>query len=357
MKKIILFMLLACSAGYSQNASTYFPPSTGYKWFFKNTPLDSLNNPVTSQATFQIDSFAANVTYKGLPASQVLTKSGLTSINQNAPYSDTNHFNFQSTNAWYYLNVLSLVGSIPVIDSIAFIAFLRSFEAWYNTYRFSENVNTNYTIFSRDTTFTIDTLTLPLRISTTGRRYNDQSVTTVNGTFLAKKFVLTFGLSYLLTIPPFPTIEIPIIRRPDTVYFASGIWKIKEVIPSVNVDLSSIGYNIAFAVPGMLTELTSSTSSIFNNSNSVTAEFQLHQNYPNPFNPETIIRYNLSTSGFVTLKVYDMLGKEVSVLVDEMKNPGNYIAEFDGRDFPSGNYYYTLKAGEFRETKLMTLLK
>jgi len=343
---------------YSQNASTYFPASTGYKWFFKNTPLDSLNNPVNSQSTFQIDSFAANVTYKGLPASQVLSKSGLLSINQNTPYTDTNYFNFQTTNAWYYLNVLSLVGSIPIIDSLAFINFLRSFEAWYNTYRFASTVNTNYTIFSRDTTITIDTLVLPLRLSTTGRRLNDQNVSTVNGTFLAKKFVLTFALSYLLTIPPFPTIEIPIVRRPDTVYFATDKWKIKEHIPSVNVDLSQIGFNVSFYIPGVLTELTESPALINSTSNSIVNGFYLNQNYPNPFNPVTTLEFDIAGQGFITLSVCDVSGKQIAVLVNERKSPGKYSVEFNGNDFTSGVYYYSLSVnGKIADTKKMLLIK
>ncbi|MBV6477665.1 MAG: hypothetical protein HGGPFJEG_00406 [Ignavibacteria bacterium] len=357
MKKVIIIFLLLCPVTYAQNASTYFPSSTGYKWFFKNTPLDSLNNPVNSQSTFQIDSFSANVTYKGLPASQVLSKSGLTNFNQNIPYTDTNHYNFQSSNSWYYLNVLSLVGSIPIIDSVAFIAFLRSFEAWYNTYRFAENINNNYTIFSRDTTITIDTLTLPLRLSASGKRLNDQNITTVNGTYLAKKFVLTFALSYLLTIPPFPTVEIPIIKRPDTVYFASGIWKIKEVMPSVNVDLSSLGYNFSFYVPGILTELTTPTSAITSTQITIPSEYYLDQNFPNPFNPVTKIRYSIPKTEFISLRVFDALGKEIVVLADGIKNRGTFEVVFSAENLPSGLYFYKFSAGDFSETKSMMLLK
>ena len=198
MKIIInLFILLLVSTGlYSQNASTYFPANTGYKWFYKNTPLDSLSNPNYNLSTYQVDSFATNVNYNGLPASLVLSQSGLTNINQQGLFTDSVFYNFQSTNGFYFLNPLSFINSIPVFDSVAFIQFLRSFEGWYSYYRFAQTVNVPYTLFSRDTTVTFDSLTLPLRVSATGRRLNDQTISTVNGNYNCKKFLITFGISY-----------------------------------------------------------------------------------------------------------------------------------------------------------------
>ena len=111
MKIIInLFILLLVSTGlYSQNASTYFPTNTGYKWFYKNTPLDSLSNPNYNLSTYQVDSFATNVNYNGLPASLVLSQSGLTNINQQGLFTDSVFYNFQSTNGFYFLNPLSFI--------------------------------------------------------------------------------------------------------------------------------------------------------------------------------------------------------------------------------------------------------
>jgi len=90
MKQIILIISLIITSNLNaQNASTFFPPNTGFKWHFKTTPLDSLNNPINTGVRYEIDSFSANVTYKSLPAAQVRIKTGLTTINQNAPYTDT----------------------------------------------------------------------------------------------------------------------------------------------------------------------------------------------------------------------------------------------------------------------------
>ncbi|MBS1494802.1 MAG: T9SS type A sorting domain-containing protein [Bacteroidetes bacterium] len=94
-------------------------------------------------------------------------------------------------------------------------------------------------------------------------------------------------------------------------------------------------------------------------SNEITDNFSLHQNYPNPFNPSTVIRYQLSVAGFITLKVFDLLGKEVAALVNEKQNAGTYAVDFNSTEFnlPSGIYFYTLNAGEFKETKKMVLVK
>ena len=92
--------------------------------------------------------------------------------------------------------------------------------------------------------------------------------------------------------------------------------------------------------------------------------FNLSQNYPNPFNPATTITYVIPQTGFVTIKVYDILGREVSTLVNEEKPAGSYEVQFFASGLTSGIYFYQLKvhpanggAGDYTETKKMILLK
>ncbi|MGB5531335.1 MAG: T9SS type A sorting domain-containing protein, partial [Ignavibacteriaceae bacterium] len=85
--------------------------------------------------------------------------------------------------------------------------------------------------------------------------------------------------------------------------------------------------------------------------------YALHQSYPNPFNPSTIISWQSPVGSWQTLKVYDVLGNEVTILVDEYKPAGKYEVEFNATYLPSGVYFYQLKAGDFVETKKMLLLK
>ena len=101
-------------------------------------------------------------------------------------------------------------------------------------------------------------------------------------------------------------------------------------------------------------------------SSSVPDKFKLYQNYPNPFNPTTIIRFQISNSengklkmenGVVTLKVFDITGREIATLVKEKLQPGTYEVKFNGSGLASGIYFYTLSAGDFKETKKLVLLK
>ncbi|MBK9096604.1 MAG: T9SS type A sorting domain-containing protein [bacterium] len=85
--------------------------------------------------------------------------------------------------------------------------------------------------------------------------------------------------------------------------------------------------------------------------------YSLYQNYPNPFNPSTTIRYQLPNEAKVIVKLYDMLGNEVSTLVNEVKQPGVYEVELNAQDLASGTYIYRLVSGGFTETRKMVLLK
>lgn len=87
------------------------------------------------------------------------------------------------------------------------------------------------------------------------------------------------------------------------------------------------------------------------------SQYSLEQNYPNPFNPATTISYSIKEKGMITLKVFDILGNEVSTVVNEEQQAGNYKVDFDASEFASGVYFYTLKAGEFISTKKMILLR
>jgi len=89
----------------------------------------------------------------------------------------------------------------------------------------------------------------------------------------------------------------------------------------------------------------------------IPTEFSLYQNFPNPFNPNTTIYYSIPEETFVKLNIYNLLGEEVAVLVNESKTSGNYSVNFSLRDYNSGIYLYKLEAGNFVETKKMILIK
>jgi hypothetical protein len=147
---------------------------------------------------------------------------------------------------------------------------------------------------------------------------------------------------------------------------AGGFVAIDTVAPNVAhwVDSSATpGTTVAYRVRAF----TSSASSAYSNEVSVAVTsrhedqvpltYALHQNYPNPFNPNSVIRYQISEFGIVRLAVYDVLGREVAVLVNERKEPGNYTVRFDGSGLASGVYIYRMAAGAFVEARRMVLVR
>ena len=134
-------------------------------------------------------------------------------------------------------------------------------------------------------------------------------------------------------------------------------------------------YSIIFTAPGYMTDtvhnvmvtdsnatrldhaMRRNMTNITSAENYLPVKFWLYQNYPNPFNPVTNLEFGISDLEFVSLKVYDVLGKEAANLVNEKLSPGRYKVEFDGSGLTSGVYFYRLTAGEFTDTKRMMLMK
>jgi photosystem II stability/assembly factor-like uncharacterized protein len=97
--------------------------------------------------------------------------------------------------------------------------------------------------------------------------------------------------------------------------------------------------------------------SVSNISNKVPHKFFLHQNYPNPFNPVTNIKFDLPISGYVEIKIFDLLGREISTLVNRQMQPGVYAIDWDASNYPSGVYFYSMITGDHAESRKMILLK
>jgi hypothetical protein len=85
--------------------------------------------------------------------------------------------------------------------------------------------------------------------------------------------------------------------------------------------------------------------------------YTLAQNYPNPFNPETTIRFGIPQTGFISLKIFNILGEEIATLISENLKPGIYSVHWNATPFASGIYFYQLRAGSYSETKKLILLK
>ena len=92
-------------------------------------------------------------------------------------------------------------------------------------------------------------------------------------------------------------------------------------------------------------------------SQKIVKQFYLNQNYPNPFNPTTSIDYYVPKTSFITIKLFDILGRYITTLVNEVKKPGNYTIEFNARQLTSGIYFYKMQSSDFEQTKKLVLIK
>ncbi|HVN49615.1 MAG TPA: T9SS type A sorting domain-containing protein [Bacteroidota bacterium] len=133
-------------------------------------------------------------------------------------------------------------------------------------------------------------------------------------------------------------------------------WSIAFTSNTRNWPTSLNGSAYAMRISG--NGVTNSTTSVAQTAGSASPKTAVvFQNYPNPFNPTTVIKYSVPVYSTVTLKVYDIVGREVATLVNETKNAGSYEATFHASPFASGVYFYTLTAGKFQATKKLLLLK
>ncbi|HRN26101.1 MAG: Type 1 glutamine amidotransferase-like domain-containing protein [Ignavibacteriaceae bacterium] len=149
----------------------------------------------------------------------------------------------------------------------------------------------------------------------------------------------------------------------SSTYRASGSIGPRQIVAMNDVRFSLTNYSdIKYLLAeGRFDNLTNVDNSL---DNSVPNEFVLYQNYPNPFNPTTKIKYTIASvistevrKLNVTLKIYDILGKQIAVLIDQEMSPGFYEIEFDGSKFSSGIYFFKLSTSNYSETKPMVLLK
>lgn len=116
--------------------------------------------------------------------------------------------------------------------------------------------------------------------------------------------------------------------------------------------------NLGYAVgdSGVILKYSIATS-VKDPTKNIPTRFSLEQNYPNPFNPSTTIRYQLPKGRMVTLKIFDVMGREVATLVNEQKDAGYYEVQWNARNYSSGVYFYTIRAGEYNKTLKLLLVK
>jgi subtilisin-like proprotein convertase family protein len=130
---------------------------------------------------------------------------------------------------------------------------------------------------------------------------------------------------------------------------SAGVWRIRIT--------DNAGLTTGFLTSWGIQFNNSPAIGIQNISSEIPAQFELGQNYPNPFNPKTNFRLQIADLGFVSIKIYDITGKEVATLVNEELNAGTYNIDFDASHLASGTYFYKMTAGGFTDVKKMVVVK
>jgi hypothetical protein len=189
------------------------------------------------------------------------------------------------------------------------------------------------------------------------------------------------GYVYLNILPPFlpliggyPYLNGSVVYvKQDTTFIKYGVsndlqqYSITGLNPGTyQVTVSRLGYELATrtVVLGTVNQDTVNfyldtlnPIGIVNINTNIPAGFELSQNYPNPFNPSTIIRFKIKDPGLTTLKVFDILGREVAALVNEQLKPGAYEVDWNASNYSSGVYFYRLQTDDYAVTKKMLLIK
>ncbi|MBS1513795.1 MAG: T9SS type A sorting domain-containing protein [Bacteroidetes bacterium] len=168
----------------------------------------------------------------------------------------------------------------------------------------------------------------------------------------------TGGKSNIYTRPFYNlTLGTQVKSNPDNIYGSDNYGSPDAGFRNVNNDSCLVIWGGASNLGSYVTGGCSGPFIGINNNNSTPEGYYLAQNYPNPFNPSTSIAFEIREKGFVTLKVYDVLGNEVMQLVNEKKEAGSHVVQFDAKSLPSGTYFYKLTKDNFSDVKKMVLVK
>jgi hypothetical protein len=234
------------------------------------------------------------------------------------------------------------------ITSADSIAYDLSYQYYVDSYRgFKYQWKTNL--------FTTNTDSLKFGRFITGQPitkqftvYNFHNIAvTINELYCSNPAIST-SISLPVTILPDDSLIIPVTFNPTLDTSFSVSFNIRHVDVNNGV-LKMVARQV------ILSGTVQGLSSV--NNIALPRQYELEQNYPNPFNPSTIIKYAIPKSGLVTLKIYDILGKEVKTLVNEFKSNGEYSINFNADKLSSGVYFYQLISGDYNSIKKMILLK
>ncbi len=252
-KITVLFFLLILTTSIFSQASGVFPDQTGGKWFFRNVPLDSLEQPMDSLAFIRVDTFASVEEYYGKNSNIYLSKLGTPSTLPVTPFLDTVGYAVEENVVWQLVDIANLADTSLIPDT-SLANLLYSLQGWYPVYDFDAQTNDEYVLLRIDTTLILNDTEIPFRVEVTTERNTDETIPTILGNLECYKFRTTLKLAYLIELPFVGTVPVYFLQYPINQWINDGNWIVEEYSPSINVDLSFFGLP-AFYIPGRTSKL------------------------------------------------------------------------------------------------------
>ncbi len=271
----------------------------------------------------------------------------------------------------YYGEEIGMLGAKPDEDIRKPMQWNTEKNAGFTTGTPWHNLNYNYSTYNVKT-MQSDSISLwnhyrnLIKVRSENEAMRKGNYIAVNSDPKIFSFARSFENEFIIAVHNFSVDSLPVYLNLASSNLIEGEYEVTEILTGKSSGKISINENGGFTDydPGIkLNALTSIMLKIENavtnieNSPASPKEFILNQNYPNPFNPNTAISYQLSAQSKVELKIFDVLGREVQTLVNEIQSAGNYKVNFDARDLPSGIYIYQIKAGNFVQSNKMILVK
>lgn len=362
---IVILFLLISGFGFAQDAINYFPQNAVNAWWtFDVYNLDSNSVRIDESQRTRLDSIADFGIYFDKESYLILSKIAPNEFINNTDYKDSTFLHFDGALAEEYFGFYTPSDSGEAIDTILF-NFISSIRDWYSLFRFDNPVGEEYLLLDRDTIITVlinnEEFDITLNLTVNGHRAEDaNNIDTGIGNFDGVK-VFVYNLKFKVIIPfppPVPPLVIDVVTIPDTLWIGDDHWVIKEFRPTVvteDLEIFGIPSFYVFGEEKYLADfdmLVGVEETFADN-----IQFELKQNYPNPFNPSTVIEFSIPTADKVRLSIFNILGQEISVLLNDNLQPGNYKIDFSGKNLSSGIYLYKLQTNNFNVVRKMILLK
>jgi hypothetical protein len=354
-------LLITTSAMLAQNASDYLSTKTGSSWRYQRFTVDAAQNPIAGTKTIETDSLAGSKLMGGITA--------LVFRNMTNRLRDSVLVNVHGDSVSYFNGGYPLECIKPIADSLGLFP-VPTINGWYTYIKLKTPplVNKPDTLYRRDSTLTYDGVEYDFSLIITRTRKPDTTLIVPAGTFTAvTPFEINLTINWWI-LTPLGRIAQPYLKLNNALYIANNRWMIKETqastwFPYIATDNSAIP---KFTIPGyvrLLEKITipgiPETGNLpdMHGTPELPTRFQLLQNYPNPFNGMTTIEFDLEKQTAVTVRVVDLLGRNVETLTSGLMPAGRRLVRWNSGASPSGVYFYHVETETSRAVKRMVLQK